>query len=652
MQSAPVHPVSRVLAVLSAATLAVALTGCGFGTAAGPVAHSAGSIQGIAMGGHQPIIGSTVNLYAATTSGYGGAPTLLGTATSGAYGSFSIVRNSNTCTDPDQVYIVASGGNPGAGVNAAAVLLAPLGLCSTVTSSTSVLIDEATTVAAAYALSGFATADGSSTAIATSTTNTIGLANAFANAANLVNLHGDVLATTPTGGTVPAALINSLSNSLSACVNSTAITDPGCSSLAVASPAGVTPTNTWQIALQWAQYPLNNVASAFGNTTAQTNNFYTPVLASQPADLSVAVSYPYAAAKGIAIDASGDVWLSGITGSPLLELGPNGKLDSPATGFGNSAFQALTTIGGVAVDTATSPSVWVASSAGNLYGYNITTGVMTTLTLPTAYYIGGSTTPTTVPVSASSVAIDNANNVWYGTTSSATSLTNVVGEFSAGTTTAVTTWTGSPVLGTTANRGALYLAINPTNNEVVASVNTAKPQFFQAPYTSAITPTTTSAYNASNGVAFSGAAPVIAGAGTTSTGNAKINFFSANPATAPSPAAQFGGTAKSTSFNGVAVDGNNHVFILTAPLTTTNASSLLEFVSPSTFYVAANGLGGFYPVDSTGSTAYLNSTSLKSLEIDQAGATWIAAPDRVMQILGVAAPTYAPLAAGTGGTKP
>ena len=120
------------------------------------------------------------------------------------------------------------------------VLVQALGTCSTVTSSTIVSLNEATTVAAAYALAGFANADGSSTDIGTSSTNASGLTNAFANALNLVGLERpDPHRHSCRQWHHPQAFINRLSNSLAACVNSNGGTG-ACTNIAVAPPTGAT----------------------------------------------------------------------------------------------------------------------------------------------------------------------------------------------------------------------------------------------------------------------------------------------------------------------------------------------------------------------------------------------------------------------------
>ena len=127
---------------------------------------------------------------------------------------------------PDtQVYLYALGGNPGAGVNSGAGLLAALGNCpssgSFLATVPFISINEVTTVAAAYAMAGFAT-DATHVSSSGTPLALTGIANAFANAANLADIStGIALTITPAGnGTVPNTTINSLANILAACINS------------------------------------------------------------------------------------------------------------------------------------------------------------------------------------------------------------------------------------------------------------------------------------------------------------------------------------------------------------------------------------------------------------------------------------------------
>ena len=203
------------LALVAATLGALALTGCTLNVdsaPATPIASSIGAIQGKAQGGSQAIVGAKVYVYAAATSGYGAASTLLSAtpATTDGNGGFNITA-SYTCTSGQQVYLYTSGGNTGSGTNTAASLMAILGTCpatGTLALTTPfIFVDEVSTVAAAYAFSGFAvdaTHVADDEAVTGNTTQTLaqtGMANAFANAANLVNVAtGTALTATPATG--------------------------------------------------------------------------------------------------------------------------------------------------------------------------------------------------------------------------------------------------------------------------------------------------------------------------------------------------------------------------------------------------------------------------------------------------------------------
>ena len=160
------------------------LTGCTLVSTATPDPEPGVAIQGKVHGGQQPISGAHIYMMQAGTSGsasYGIAASssnasvsLLNSAATGhsdavgayvltaADGSFAL-PSGYTCTPGTQVCLYSLGGNPGAGVNSNAGLLAALGNCpagsaNNFDSSLSfVWINEATTVAAAYAIAGYAT---------------------------------------------------------------------------------------------------------------------------------------------------------------------------------------------------------------------------------------------------------------------------------------------------------------------------------------------------------------------------------------------------------------------------------------------------------------------------------------------------------------
>jgi hypothetical protein len=365
------------------------LAGCSLSPTAGPVADVGVAIAGKVHGGQQPVAGAHVYLFAAGTGGYGGAGLaansanasvslltlgsgrtldLGGGGTNGDYyvttdagGNFSI-SGDYACTSGQQVYLYALGGNPGltAGTNnTAAGLLAILGSCPGAgnfgVATPYVVINEVSTVAAAYAFAGFATdavhVGSSGTALAQ-----VGIANAFANAGNLETLGtGVALAVTPAGnGTVPQAEINTLANILASCVNSTgAVTGPtnatGCytlfSNAESAGASGAVPGDTATAAINIAHYPGVNVAALYGLVTAQPPFAATGY--NQPNDFSVALSFTgggISNSEAVAVDGTGNVWAANYFPSSITKLSPSGAAISPSTGYTGGGLDDVTAI--------------------------------------------------------------------------------------------------------------------------------------------------------------------------------------------------------------------------------------------------------------------------------------------------------------------
>jgi hypothetical protein len=369
--------------------LLLALTGCGIDpitTGPTPGALVSG-VTGVVHGGQNPVTSSVVRLMLPGTSGYGSAPSVLASTNSDASGNF--ILPTYKCPTPDQlVYIEASGGNSGAGSNTAIDEVALLGNCSTLSSSTNVVISEVTTIAAAYALAPFASVTVSSTGIGTSSTNLTGLNNAFGPANNLVPYStGTANASTSQPNMVlPTQLLNTLANILSACVNSTSATPTACSTLFTdTTVGGVAPTNTFQAALNIALHPGANVSGSTGlYSLATTNPPFQPAMtsATAPNDFTLAIGYTNAgiASYGtidVAIDPKGNAWISDFnttsTLTGLIEISPAGVFLSPANGFGTAV---LTPSVGIGVDQ--NGLIWVDNNGvselnafnpdGSLYG--------------------------------------------------------------------------------------------------------------------------------------------------------------------------------------------------------------------------------------------------------------------------------------------
>jgi hypothetical protein len=216
-------------------------------------------------GGQQPITGAAVTLWAAGTTGtYGTAATSIATTTTDSNGNFSFNNgNVSPCTTGQYLYITSVGGNPGAGVNQYAALMAALPApCSASTANTYVVVNEVTTVASVTALQQFmGITPGGSPAwtIGTPSANTSGLANAFTQVGNLVNIGTGTsavsTATNTIGGVTYTTTITpdtnkiyTLADVLAACINTNGSSI--CTSLfADATPSGsAAPTDSIQVA--------------------------------------------------------------------------------------------------------------------------------------------------------------------------------------------------------------------------------------------------------------------------------------------------------------------------------------------------------------------------------------------------------------------
>jgi len=363
------------------ASCLILVTGCAVAPVVSPVSPvtSTGSaaVKGIVHGGQQPIQGAQVYLYAVSTGGSGQASTsLLNNNAQGAgpyyvttdtNGNFSIAANQYSCTSGQQVYVYSIGGNPqaGGGINSAAGLMAVLGQCGANSAFSSlppqILVNEVTTVAAAYALAGFAT---DATHIAGS--NSTGLANAAASAANLASLAtGQALTSTPaSNGTVPQTEIFTLADILASCINES--TAGNCTTLFsnAMSTTGTTPADTATAAINIAHSPGANVTALFNLATATTPF---PKLASAPNDWTIAVTYTGGGLSGVtelAIDGSGNVWVTNSNNNSISKFSPLGVAISSSSGYTGG----LNTPFGIAISAA--GNVWVTNSAPSGAGSN------------------------------------------------------------------------------------------------------------------------------------------------------------------------------------------------------------------------------------------------------------------------------------------
>jgi hypothetical protein len=328
--------------------------------------------------------------------------------TTDSTGSFTITGD-YSCTDANsQVYLYAIGGNPGLAQgtnNTAAGLLAGLGSCGSLTSSTYVMINEVSTIATAYGFAGFAS-DATHVSSSGSALAQQGVANAFAAIQNLETMAtGVALATTPIGnGTVPQGEINALANILAACVNSNgAVTGPTnatpCYTLFTnALSGGTTGTQPTDIATA-AINIAHNTAIAVENL----DGLQTADAPFQPAqicnDFTIAIRY---SGEGLcwpatlAIDGSGNIWVANMSCNSISELNTVGVPLSGTSGYTGGG---LASPNAIAIDA--SGNAWIANG-GDLSEFNSSGSP---LSGPSGFTGGGLDT-------AEAVAVDVSGNVW------------------------------------------------------------------------------------------------------------------------------------------------------------------------------------------------------------------------------------------------
>jgi len=415
---------SLLLFLLLCATIAgslVFLASCGQTVGMSSPGHA---LRGQVNGGQQGVNGATIQLYAAGDTGYGSAATsLLTTAvTTNPAGSFSITGDYMCPSASTQVYIVATGGNPGLSPgtnNTALAMMAALGPCGNLTSSTFIFMDEVTTVASVYALAPFmAVSSGTPGAmLGTSSTNSQGLANAFATVNNLIDTtKGEAPGLSlPTGATAPSTEVNTLADMLATCVNSNGSSGE-CSTLFTdATPSGGSaPTNTIDAILDIAQHPAQNVSTLFGLVTGTAP--FQPTLASAPNDWTMAVKYiggGLTAPTGIAVDGSGNIWVANGGVYPAFSGGNNSISKFSATGTAISTSSGYTGGGlgapfGIAIDP--SGNVWAPRSNGSALAEFSSSG--SALSGTNGYTGGGLSAPYGIAINGSGVVFAaNGGNV-------------------------------------------------------------------------------------------------------------------------------------------------------------------------------------------------------------------------------------------------
>ena len=631
--------------ILRASLLGVAfvigLTGCSanFGDISNTPTQTAMHIRGMVHGGQQPLNGAKIYMYAASIVAYGGngiaasssnASTSLLTAATGnpadgngnfyvttdAGGNFDI-NGAFACTPNTQVYLYSTGGDPqsgGIGVagtpNPAATLLAVVGNCASATPSaafpnvTFVSINEISTIAAAYALAGFATDPlhiGAASILGDALSAT-GLANAFNTALNIVNqASGAPNPTLPLNSTavVPVTTINTVADILAACVNTTGTSSSGCSTLFSNTTYSTAPTDTATAAINIAQNPAGNV-SALLNLVTSTSPFQSTL--SSANDFSLGINYTGGGLNvpvGIAVDGSGNTWVANTAGNSVIEISSAGAFLSGTSGYTDGSLNGPYRI---AIDG--SGNAWTTNSSGNSVTEFSSTG---------AVLSGYSSSSLNGP---EGIAFDGLGNAWVA---------NYVGDSVAEISSAGTFLSGTNGYTGGNLQGPEAIAIDGSGNAWVANNNAFDVSEISSTGAalSGANGYTGSSLNESDAIAIDGS------------GHAWVANFESNcVAEISSTGAFLSGTSGYTGggMNGpsaIALDGSSNVWVVSNSVVT-------EFSSIGAVLSGANGYNGASTYESSG------------IAIDGSGNVWTVNPGNstVTEMIGIGTPVVTPIAAG------
>ena len=708
----------RLAAAMLASTSLAMLAGCGVAASTPPTKDNVPIIlQGQVFAGKNYMAGATVNIYVTQPTGiasngaYTGTAKLLQTVTANATGGWT--AQGLSCSSPDQLYVTALGGVPYPSQQSAtslpnnpnSLMLTAIGDCSILSSAsntsniTSIVTNEASTVAAVWALRNFISLNGTTVNITSDATNYAGtkgvgvsgnyagLVHAFLNANNLApyklgafnQYAGDVDSTQTDLGLVPVQELNSLAYVQYLCTigndGTSASNFNYCTTLygLATPPGGTAPANSLQAMLNIATYPSNNATAilAFaqtsvpfaGQTGAQqgTSGVYFPALTSFGTtgtnDWSVAIYYlpgvgATSTAQGsivpqyVTVDANDNVYFS----NPNLSTGTAGNVVA-ITSNGQSLWNSPT-------DTTKliQPRAIAADASGNIWVVNGTTGAGTGFVEQINAVTGA--TIMQYPSTATTlygVAVDSLGNVWYSSnTNTGQNLHELV---KSGTT--YTENTSFPIP-PSAPYQLLQIRPDKNNNIWVAGYLAAGGAAVYLPNTgTAATPTYTSALQAvlltgpsstygittdANGNAYA----VTNGAGggiwkTTVTGSGASSVLAAtNVAANPAAASRF-----------MDIDGAGTIWYLDSA----TGTNLYQYVPSS------NTTTAFYPCYNAGTTGSTQTcttgiSTRVDLAVDSTGSIWVASygnaspGGRMTQIIGLAAPTVPLKALGKPGVMP
>jgi cardiolipin synthase A/B len=306
--------VGPVVALLLLPLVLISLTGCQSQNLSHPILGT--RLTGSIFGGQQPVSGSLIQLYAAGITGDGSAATPListtvttsdgtGLVNSNANagnannilstGSFTITGDYTCPSSVSEVYLVGRGGNPGLAPgnnNATLSLMAALGQCGNLSSSTYVLLNELTTVGSIASLSNFMN---SYATVGSGSSDAAQLQTAFLTVNEYTNISNGTVPgpALPAGYSASSMAIETLGDIVAACVNSAggvAGDGSACGQLfsLTTISGGPAPTDTVGAVLNILKQPTVNASQIYALIPATPP--FEPTLSSAPASWAAPIT--------------------------------------------------------------------------------------------------------------------------------------------------------------------------------------------------------------------------------------------------------------------------------------------------------------------------------------------------------------------------
>ncbi len=253
--------------------------------------------------------------------------------------------------------------------------MSALGNCGDLqTGAQKLTINELTTVAAGYALAPFMTAFDH---VGASSTNQLGLRNAFSNAHLLADTATGSAAAIASNLAVENSKLYALANALTSCTASSGggACTPLFTAATLSSGSGTAPTDTLTALRNIVGNPGNNVAAVF--STQANSPAYTPTLTTAPHDWTMSLTVTGGGLfepTALAVDKFGNVWATNFGGpgsdgnsnpTGVVAYSPQGT-PFPGTPFTDGQTEAY----GLTLDT--NGDVWVTSEEN--VGHGSTTG--------------------------------------------------------------------------------------------------------------------------------------------------------------------------------------------------------------------------------------------------------------------------------------